>query len=472
MVFDRRTLVEAQPAGPLTEQEPDDEQLRIAYADIDYEALRSSARIRQYEQALGVGDRSLGPIVSDIQLALRSITDAFADIVGHAPQKGRQMSFSNEWTAEEGETSDIDDPALMQEDLGEGDAAETDGADLEQLEEAAERRWSEAARLRVHWRNFVERYLRGLESPAWQELVGTAVLSGNYEVFSHILQRLHRQTWQNFEFMEFLVRAQAATHGFVWGRHVGGTEAGWLSSLPAAERALVVEGFSRRHLAVRLLVDVAGCGALTRPGESEDSHRLLDERKQIRDVARAALIDPVWQELVSTEDGLASAATAVAADLTVGGNLSCWQEPPSFERLVADIAELAAFTTSEEFQQEIARLVGTSPLAVHIREVILGPEGPHTATQELEIERLDPPLDLETALSVMAGFARFHEGPRYRVHAGRVRLLYDRATGVIEWVPSLYEEIVTLDKLPPVSSPWDGPLDALRALAPAEAAVA
>lgn len=470
MIYDKRTLVEARPPTSLAEGEPDDEQLRIAYADIDYEVLRSSARIQQYADALGsVAKATLGPIPSDIQLALRSITDAFDEIVGRSPGGAKTVAFANDWTAVEDEAADVEDLALIQKDPEESGAEETDegSADLEQLEEAAERRWSEAARLRLHWRNFIGRYLRGLESPAWQELVGTAVLSGNYEVFSHVLQRLHRQQWQNFEFMEFLVRAQAAAHGFVWGRFEGGQEGGWLSSLSPRERDIVVKAFSERHLAVRLLVDLAGCGALTRPGESDDSGRPLKERKWIRDVARAVLVHPAWPKLVGGEGDLPLATAAVAADLTVGEDFCYWQEAPSFGQLLLDIEELVAFSTMAEFQNDIANLVGTTPLAVHLREVMLAPEGRQTATQDLEIQGLDTPLDLDTALETMARFARFHPGPRYRVHAGRVRLLYDRERSELTWVPNL-DDIVILEVLPPVESPWDQGLSALRALSPIE----
>ena len=64
----------------------------------------------------------------------------------------------------------------------------------------------------------------------------------------------------------------------------------------------------------------------------------------------------------------------------------------------------------------------------------------------------------------MARFAQFHMGSTHRVRAGRVRLLYDSETGRIDWVPSLYEDIVRVEALPSLRSPWDEGLDTLRAL--------
>jgi hypothetical protein len=82
-------------------------------------------------------------------------------------------------------------------------------------------------------------------------------------------------------------------------------------------------------------------------------------------------------------------------------------------------------------------------------------------------------LDLEMALSLMGRFVTLHPGPRYRVHAGRARLLFDRESGDLEWVASLGEDI-DLDQrdLPVIEAPWSSSIQALRALghrAPREA---
>ena len=180
MVYDKRTLVEAIRSVSFTDPEPTDEQLLIAYADVDYEELRrSSSRLQQYAGALATASNSaVGPMPSDIQLALRSITDAFGDVVVGPDRAVSAVSFASEWTAEDEVLDDLDDPALTQEDLEGAETLEQDeGSELEQLEETVERRWSDDARMRLHWRNFIGRFLRGLESSAWQELVGTAVLS-------------------------------------------------------------------------------------------------------------------------------------------------------------------------------------------------------------------------------------------------------------------------------------------------------
>lgn len=465
MVYDRRTLVEVRGPRTAVDDNADDEQVFIAYTDVDYEALRADPRFRQYRHALPIGGATpTGLMPTDIQLALRSITEAFSDIVGRARDQATAAAFSSAWTADEEDGADIRDPALLEGNLeAEGPEQDTEDAlDVGELEEAAERRWSQAARTRVHWRNFIDRFLTGLRSSAWQELVGTAVLSGNYEIFSHVLQRLHRQPWQSFEFMEYLVRAQSETHGFVWGRFDAG-DPGWLTRLSDGDRSLVIAAFAERHLAVRLLVDLAGCGSLTHPDEFDDAAKLIGERKAIRDVARAVLLHPAWSELASQEAQLVGDAAAFADDLS-SGDFAYWRETPTPEGLVADLRDLVSYTTPAEFQQEVARLLGTHPLKVTVSRVLLGPEGRQGLTENLEVEEVDL-LSVEDALAAMARFARVYPGPQYRIHAGRARLLYDRETGEITWSPNLYSDEVRIPELPASAAPWDAVLAALEELA-------
>lgn len=465
MVYDRRTLMEVVPP-PVPIDDPTDEQLGIAYAEIDYEELRRShARLHQYEGALMSPGSVLGPIPTDIQLALRSITDAFGDVVGQQERTVTLVSFASEWSTEDETTDGIEDPAFIEENKEELEAVDqaSDG-ELEDLEEAADRRWSNDARMRVHWRNFIDRFLRGLESPVWQELVGTAVLSGNYELFSHILQRLHRQKWQNFEFMEFLLQATVATHGFAWGRS-GESEEGWLSSLSAPERQVVTSAFSERHLGVRLLVDLASTGELTHSDTFSLSSRLLDERRAARDVARAVFSSVAWGALVKAEPRFVVACQAVASELCAGDDFACWLEPPSFATLVDRIEELVSFTTVPELQRDVASLMGVSAQQVVLGQVELRPHGKKVISQDLAIERFNGDIDLQMALALMGRFVALHPGPRYRVHAGRARLLFNRESADLEWVAGLDEDI-DLDPrdIPMIEAPWSSSIQALRAL--------
>jgi len=192
--------------------------------------------------------------------------------------------------------------------------------------------------MRLHWHNFVERFLRGLESPAWQELVGTAVLSGNYEVFSTSCRGCTASGGRTSTSWSSCCRRRSPPHSFVLvGSTTRKVEAGWLSGLSEEERDLVGLGFSERHLAVRLLVDLAAISELTHPEVFASADRLIDERRATRDVARAVLAHPSWVALVAAEPELAAAATAVASDLTARGDFGLLVGAP-FVRTLLDRA--------------------------------------------------------------------------------------------------------------------------------------
>jgi hypothetical protein len=94
MVFDKTTLIDAWPPDREMGEEPADSQLLVAYSSIDYTALRSNPRLNQSEVAIrGSAAKGLPIGPADIQLALRSITDAFNGIVGRA-ERGRVRSSS------------------------------------------------------------------------------------------------------------------------------------------------------------------------------------------------------------------------------------------------------------------------------------------------------------------------------------------------------------------------------------------
>lgn len=462
MVFDRKTLIEARPPTSAVEPNPDDESLMIAYADVDYEALRASPRLQQYRAGLHVGSGGAGFVgPSDIQLALRSITDAFGDIVGRAAKKAAHVSFQSEWEDDPSdEAAEQTDPGMLQADVENEEEAAEQGVDIEAIEEQAERRWSTDARLRLHWRNFVGRYLMGLSSPNWRELVGTAVLSANYEVFSHVLQRLHRQPWQDFDFVEFLLQAQASTHGFAWG---SGEDSGWLAGLNDDHADLVLQTFEERRVAVRLLVDLAAGGSLTSPGDFDAWEALVDERIALRDVARSVLTHPSWARLVDADSRLLPDSTAIAADMVVSGDFSCWMEPPRASDLVEELEALANFTSFSELQHELGKVVGVPWTNVELTEVLLGPDGHRHPAHEVSFTN-DPPIDRTLALELMARLIEVLPGPRYRVVSGKRRLIYDRNTGVAQWSPSILDDGEIIKGLPTIAKPWDEPLMAIRRL--------
>jgi hypothetical protein len=141
----------------------DPDEAHIAYADVDYEALRSHPKLQQYYRGAGPGAPP-----SALQILLDAITGAFGDLV--APP-----------------SSSVADPFVITDPPPDGGE---DGDD-----ERARKHWSAQARVNVLLRNFVKRFLRGFKSPKFHDAVGPVVVEHNYAVFFHLLSRLLDREW-------------------------------------------------------------------------------------------------------------------------------------------------------------------------------------------------------------------------------------------------------------------------------------
>lgn len=457
LIFDRRSLIETRrPTSDTDESSKRDTEPLIRYSDVDYAALRADARFRQYETALHEGTRSrAGNIPTDLQLALRSIADAFADVVSTSDDSTGTAIGQGPAIGDDIDAAEADLPANRSDmDADEEESEETDAAQ-------PERAWSDAARLRGTWRRFIDRFLAGLRSPQWQELAGTAVLSGNYEIFGHLLQRLHRGQWQDRAFAEYLVEAQTSVHAFVWGG--GATDRVWLDLLPENEQKLVLQALAERHLAVRLFVDLAGAGALLVPGNPQEANRLVPHRVALRDLARAVCTHPAWDDLMRRESAFPIGATALATDLTIDADFGYWRNPPGYDDLVNQVEGVLEFKTWQEFEHSVADIVGTPSISLEIDEIRLGPTASRQPlTQDLAVRNIGESLDLPRALHLMREFVAYRDGERFRVHDGTARLFYDNDRG-LTWAPRIGAS-EPVERWPASPAPWGAALQRLREL--------
>jgi hypothetical protein len=458
MVFDQRTLIDARAPDQAIADEPDDSELLVAYSSIDYEALRSNPRLNQYMAAMtGSASKGLPVGPSDIQLALRSITDAFNEIVGRARVGTRSVELNAEW-ARVAEGSEGSDDGFEDASRGEivPSASEEELEADPTLEEESSRRWSEDARLRTHWRNFIRRFLRGMASKAWCDLVGPAVIGGNYLIFSHIMQRLHKQPWRDFGFLDFLLGAQARAHGFVWS---GGTaNEAWIDQLGETELGYILEAFRNQHLAVRLVVDLAAAGSLTRAEEFDLWEELIEERKAFRDSGRAALSHPAWRRVADAEASFMQDATAIAADLAGAGELACWTEPPSSAQLIADMGELLDFSSDKEVVHAVGRELNMPPSRLELHAVTLGDARLGTVAEEIRGPADGGAVGEDAAVRAMAVWSRMSSSQTLRLAIGRSRLLLERDGGRMIWMSSLSADEVVLPIPERAAMPWDGAL--------------
>ena len=193
MIIDRKSVWQVAGKRLPSTKTVDDEALRLDYADIDYEMLRQHPKIRQYTTSGQLGSSRHSK--TRLQIILSSITDHFQGLIDAASGERRPVVASI---------------------LNDIEAADTE-EDIEQEAEAHQKRQrSYEQRLRHIFKNFIRRYLRGIASPDFQELVGYDVITHNYIIFSHLLWALYRKEWFESE-SQFVTESLLKTWQFFWG---------------------------------------------------------------------------------------------------------------------------------------------------------------------------------------------------------------------------------------------------------------
>lgn len=461
MVVDAGDLVDAHAPSQPVEDPDQDEAVYIAYSEVDYERLRESEALRQY-LLLGPTEATLAPRTGleplAIQVALRSITDSFGELLRGRRRVAGDQRFLSEWgpaPEDENETSDEqDEEEEAPEDELEAEWPREDQAELQ------ERRWSDEARLRRLWHNFIERFLRGMSHPQWRELVGPEVVAANYNIFTHILQRLHRVRWRD---PEYLVGAQTQAHGFVWGRTArpgsADSRAGWLRELKEQERQWVAEGLAMSFFAPRMLVDLAAGEALTGQGDGRSWRH--EARLHLRDVARAVITHPLWPLVVTSEDDPLGVAAEIASALVTTEAASCWLEPPDAGELLTSLKDLACHATPTEEARVIAGALGIPTYRVRLETARLGPESNDRAVPQATVE-VDGSVTQEVLVEALRCWIGCATHEAYRLAAGRSRLMYDRATETLEWMKTMADGPVLLPPLTSQLLPWEVALSDLE----------
>jgi hypothetical protein len=237
-------------AGREPRAHAEDEEVFLAYEDVDYEALREHPKLRQYLAGFGSGG---GGQRSRIQLILSSIAASFR------PEHSEAAAPRQTLTA-----------------LDEADA-ETEEELEEQAEERERRRATLEGHLRRVFQNFIRRYLRGATTPEFEERVGFEVMTQNYLIFSFILLRLFRKPWMP---TRFLVEAMLETQERFLGTRDGD---GVLQRLTPDQRERSLAWLREQHADGLLLAGTFLAASVTRAEEHEAV------RLELRDAWRAQL---------------------------------------------------------------------------------------------------------------------------------------------------------------------------------------
>lgn len=422
MVLDRHSLWVLAGKRSSSDQATESEEIRLDYSDVDYDMLRGHPRLRQYLMRSG-GAGAHGR--SRLQIVLNAITRSFADLLETA--------------------STADTAAAVAAVAAEGDAgAQAEDADGDtDAVEADRRRWSRQTRINVLFKNFIKRFLSGLTSPDYEDVVGPEVVTSNYVIFLHVLARLYERDWVD---EATLVGATAATMEAMWGSE---QTAGYVARLDPDDFDTVIAIVRERHSDGQLLA-LLYCFAR----DLRQAH-LADRRIQIRDAWRALLLG-----------GRVPLDRAVLRD--AGVLLRPIEEPdgPLLSKVVEELRQLAEYRTLDELLDALNKRFGTSPGSWYFDKVtVLIPPRPDGVNVEcLLINNDDVSFGVEDAQWTLAAWMQVEPRDYYRV---QVRSLgAARSTRFVAFYePALRRgqyaalgsggESVALASLRSFAAPWD-----------------
>ncbi len=423
LLIDRRSVWQVAGRTPPSTTDEDDEALRLDYAGIDYDLLRQHPKIRQY---MAKGATDLHYARSRLQIILNSITDHFRGLLD-APESAQIFEAVARMT---------------QTEEGEG------GTEEERDEEEAgkqRRRHSQARRVARILKNFIRRYLRGIQSPDFQELVGFEVIAQNYEIFSHILWRLFAKDWVE---PEFVIESLLQTWGFFWGNN---EQAGYFKELDLEQQTQVCQWVRDYHADAELLAALYYSAYLTH------IEQLQELRFALRDFWREFLRHPP----------LEITAEMLEETWRIVGHLFPYQ-PPRPTTILDELTRLAQFETPRSILHAIEKRhrFPNGTCSFKSQSVWREPLQRSDHVKCLFISADKALKNKAAAVAVLRDWMRFESLDYYRVHApAGERLLYYE--GLVQqglyWTKEWGE--MELDCIVPSSTDWDKTLSKIRDLA-------
>ncbi len=382
-------LAHPDASSPNDDANPDRPNLR--YEDLDWSNLGALPQLRQYGSA--AHRALLGP--TELGLILQSLTNRFRIEAGVMSSGG----------------GDVDDGG----DLGEEPESENpdevdDTSDADDEAEVGSRRIAPRQRVRRLWRNFVNRFIKGLADDEFIRNVGSPVVIPSYVVFNHLCRRLRVIDLVD---ADFLTEAQTTLWSFMWG---DGTQEGYLAGLSPEE--LVV--------ARKILTDHDDL-SVTIAAVDDAWWHVWDNDLEVTSLSAAwrnFLESNLWEPIPEAMQRAAKAAARCDA---------------SIDQLFDDLYSLAAHVEDGELTRSLASCLGTS--TVHIREVrdTVMRAGTRSDCSLFRVDGLELTPDL--AGSAMAMWHQMAPDTDYlRLQAGNATAVidlaaddgffYDRRTGI------------------------------------------
>jgi hypothetical protein len=404
-------LIDPQGLWKLAGREPpteaDEEQLWLAYEDVDYEALRQHPKLSQYAAGFGSG----GGQRSRLQIILASIAASFA------PDRSQVTAPAT--------------AALTALD-------ETEAESEEELEQRAEEREQRRATLEAHLRrifqNFIRRYLRGATSDEFEQRVGPEVVAQNYLIFSFILWRLFRKSWMP---TDFLIESLLKTWSHFWG---GVNGPAFIARLEDERRKQTLAWLHEKQANGLFLASLYYAAYLTRV---EDNEQL---RLELRDLWRRIVCGPPF----SLESSVVTDAVAMLAGLVPS-------RPPTEDRLATELGQLTDYETRSSFVTSL----GGAGAARFDQAQIMRPAVKRPDTVACLVLRSK--AGEAAMLDLLARWMRFEQRDFYRVHVegSQAVCFYDTLTNQGVYWEGAGTPAHDFEQQPTSKAPWDEHLDRL-----------
>ncbi|MEI7846798.1 MAG: hypothetical protein WCK35_13440, partial [Chloroflexota bacterium] len=382
--LDRRSIWQlAGRPQPQAATDENDEAYKLSYADIDYDRLRQHPKILQYSHAYGLaGAAGIGP--TRLQQILSAITDHFQGLVDVA--YGRQpvvKLLAN------------DDP----------EAEDDPGKDIDTPETDQPRAPINRSRVGGIIKHFIRRYLRGIQSPDFLELVGPDVVINNYIIFSHLLWRLFQKIdWLG---QDFIMQAFLTMWTFIWGTQ---DSAGYLAELgdEARQRSLDKIGNKKNPALLLAALFYMNFECMKNGGETT--------RYKLRDFWRHILTkQPFDMDAYMISDAWAFLQEVMPYNL------------PSPGRIVVDLQALAKVESQFQFLRSLEKRFGWAEDSCRVEQANLS-QMDLAKNARVEILRINSPQalsNLEEAKSVLHAWVQSGNRTYHRIDSGRYLVFYD-----------------------------------------------
>jgi hypothetical protein len=290
---------------------------------------------------------------------------------------------------------DIDDsPDLGTEPESENESELDERSDTS-LEEVGLRQIAPRQRVRQLWRNFVNRFVKGLADHEFIRSVGSPVIIPSYVVFNHLCRRLRVIDLVD---ADFLTEAQTRLWSFMWGDD---RQAGYLASLSPEELSVACKILSdHEDLPVTLAaVDDAWWHVWDNDRDVSD----------LKSVWRHFLESSLWEP---KPEALQSATKAA------------FHHYESAEQLFNNLYSLAAHLEEGELIRSLAECLGTSAFDIkQVRDTVMR-AGRLSDCTLLRVDGLE--LSTKLAREALALWHQMEPGADYlRIHGDNTTAVFD-----------------------------------------------